>query len=275
MLTVVTIIAMDKEGKDFAAENGFVLSEKTLLNHKIPAEIFEKVDGACTQILIISGKCRLHGVNRIGPSINLLAMAALEAFKPAYLVNAGFAGGFEKRGAAIGDVYMGNEAIFNHDRLFTDDDAYKAYCEGGFPAYYSEELAAAIGAKKGQVTSSGSMGASDTERAAMERLGTVVKDMEALAIAEVAYMMDTPFIPIKVITDCVDHPLCSQAQFNANYPRLVKNLHHAMLQTFNFFTAKHAASLSPFKDTGVGAAVAKPDVHESDDDDELGKSLVA
>ena len=68
----------------------------------------------------------------------------------------------------------------------------------------------------------------------MERFGTVVKDMKALAIADVAFMTRTIFIPFKVITDFVDHEHCSQEQFNKNYPDLVATLHKAMLQTFNF-----------------------------------------
>ena len=235
MPTILGMIAMDKEGKDFAVAHGFCKSEKVLAIPEVPAEIYEKkISENCNQIFIISGPCPLHRVNRIGPSINLLAMAAIHTFKPDYIINGGFAGGFEKRGAAIGDIYIGSEQVFNHDRFFTEDDAYKAYCEGGFPAFYSDELAAAIGAKKGQITSSGSMLASAEERHNMERFGTVVKDMEALAIAEVAFMMHTPFIPIKVITDFVDHPSCSQEQFNKNHPRLVTNLHTAMLRTFDF-----------------------------------------
>ena len=72
-------------------------------------------------------------------------------FKPHVFINAGFAGGFKKRGAALGDVYLDSELIFNHDRYFTDDDPYKAYYEGGFPAFYHDKLATTIGAKKSKL----------------------------------------------------------------------------------------------------------------------------
>ena len=234
MSTILTLIAMDKEGKNFADNNGFVRSKKTLSTPEVPAEIYEKkISDSCSQILVISGRCPLHGVNRIGPSINLLAMTAIHTFKPDYLINAGFAGGFAKHAAVIGDVYIGNGRVFNHDRLFTDDDLYKAYCEGGFPVFDSSEIAAAIDAKTGQITSSGSMLASNEEKLNMERFGSTVKDMEAAAIAEVAFLMHVPFIPIKVISDYVDHPSCSQEQFNSNYPQLVAMLHNALLKTMH------------------------------------------
>lgn len=229
MPTLLTLIAMDKEGKDFADKNGFLKSEKALSIPEIPAEIYERRNFKDNhEILIISGPCPLHGVNRIGPSINLLALTAIQTFKPDYLINAGFAGGFKKQGAEIGDIYLGSGKVFSHDRFFTGDDAYRAYCEGGFPVFCPEDLAASIGAKQGQITSSGSMLTTPDELKNMERFGTVVKDMEAAAIAEVAYLMQVKFIALKVITDLVDHPECSQAQFNNNYPRLVASLHEAM-----------------------------------------------
>ncbi len=65
----------------------------------------------------------------------------------------------------------------------------------------------------------------------MKRFGTLIKDMEAAAIAEVAYLMQVKFIALKVTTDLVDHPECSQTQFNTNYPELVLRLHEAMSKT--------------------------------------------
>ncbi len=231
MPTLLTLVAMDKEGKDFADKNGFLRSEKRLTIPEIPAEIYEReIFKNNHEILIISGSCPLHGVNRIGPSINLLALTAIQTFKPDYLINAGFAGGFKKQGAEIGDIYLGSGNVFSHDRFFTEEDAYKNYCEGGFPVSYSEDLAKAMGAKRGQITSSGSMLTTHDELKNMERFGTVVKDMESAALAEVAFLMQVKFVAIKIITDLVDHSECSQAQFNQNYPGLVVRLHEAMSQ---------------------------------------------
>ena len=96
--------------------------------------------GVCVDV-VMPGKCAEHGVDNVGtvPSA-VLAYAALEAFHPDLLINAGTAGGFkvsksrapcewwrciglrlvshhplQAKGAAIGDVYLATH-IANHDR---------------------------------------------------------------------------------------------------------------------------------------------------------------
>lgn len=223
---ILLITAMDKEGIAFTHKYGFEPSNEKLLIPEVPAQIFKKqYTEDSSVIFIISGKCPLHNVNRIGPHIHSLALIALASFRPDLVINTGFAGGFSNKGANIGDIYFAEDTVFNHDRHFTENDPYKKYCEGGFPVHKPDEtFLKKLNAKLGQVTSSGSMLASKEEIANMQRFGTIVKDMETSAIAEAAFLMGTPFIAAKIITDLVDSKYCSQEQFNENYPVLVSKL---------------------------------------------------
>jgi 5'-methylthioadenosine nucleosidase len=231
-------MSMDKEGQDFAHKYSFTTTDKKLLIPEIPAKIYEKcLDNDSLITFVLSGICPLHGVNRIGPSIQTLALVSLATFKPDIVINSGFAGGFESKGANIGDIYFAKGTIFNHDRYFTPDDPYKNYCEGGFPVLTPDSiLCQKLGAKTGQITSSGSMLASNEDTNNMMRFATIVKDMEASAIAEAAFIMKTPFIALKVITDLVDKQICTQKQFNENFPALTTKLEIASYQTIDFYT---------------------------------------
>lgn len=235
------LTAMDKEGISFTEKHSFEISNDQLLIPEIPAQIFKKnMPNGNSVIFIIAGKCPRHGVNRIGPHIHALALAALSTFRPALIINTGFAGGFKAYGAGYGDIYFGEGVIFNHDRYFTEDDPYKKYCEGGFPVLSpSKILLAKLNAKLGQLSSGNSMLASQEDLNNMRRFKTVIKDMEAGAIAEAAFLMKVPLITAKIITDLVDDENCTQKQFNLNFPSLITKLENLNLEIISFYAGSH------------------------------------
>ena len=79
--------------------------------------------------------------------------------------------------------------------------------------------------------------AATEEKANMERFKTVIKDMEALALAEVAFLMRTRFVPLKVMTNRVDVAPCSQAEFEVNFPGLVDKLHEVTRRVADYLVA--------------------------------------
>lgn len=58
----------------------------------------------------------MHTVDNVGTvPAAVAAYLAVQSFAPDLVVNAGTAGGFKSRGAAIGDVYVGTSTV-HHDR---------------------------------------------------------------------------------------------------------------------------------------------------------------
>ncbi|KAF5443828.1 hypothetical protein F2P56_036354, partial [Juglans regia] len=56
------------------------------------------------------------GVDSVGTvSASLVTYASIEALKPDLIINAGTAGAFKAKGAAVGDVFVASDCAF-HDR---------------------------------------------------------------------------------------------------------------------------------------------------------------
>lgn len=62
------------------------------------------------------GKCTIHGVDNVGTvPAAVTAYLAAQEFHPDLVISAGTAGGFQSKGAAIGDVFLAT-GFANHDR---------------------------------------------------------------------------------------------------------------------------------------------------------------
>ena len=77
-------------------------------------------------------------------------------------------------------------------------------------------LAAACGLKLGVVSTSDSLDSTPTDLHLMRAEGAAVKEMEAAAVAWVCEQLRVPFAAIKSITDIVDGPHATRAEFEAN-----------------------------------------------------------
>lgn len=63
-----------------------------------------------------NGKCKQFGVDNVGTTPAALStFLAINQVSPKVVLNAGTAGGFAKKGAAIGDAYIGS-VLKHHDR---------------------------------------------------------------------------------------------------------------------------------------------------------------
>jgi nucleoside phosphorylase len=145
--------------------------------------------------------------------------AAIKAFRPSLILNAGTAGGFSRFGHRIGDVCIGLGSISFHDRR-VPLPGFDAVGRGRFTTPDASDLVARFNLKPARITTGDSLDMSETDAREIN-LGnhgelSVVKDMEAAAIALVAQLHDTPLLCIKSITDLcdIDHP--TPDQFLAN-----------------------------------------------------------
>ena len=168
-------------------------------------------------VVALNGVDRRHGVDLVGTEPAVLNTGAvLDAFAPDLVVSAGTAGGWQRAGAAVGDVYVSWPHVVRHDRRI-DLDGLRVYGIGrhgvwdGGPA-----LPDRLGARTGVVTTGNALDESDVDREWILTLDGEVKEMEAAAVAWVCELHDTPFVAVKTITDLVDHPTPTGEQFLAN-----------------------------------------------------------
>jgi 5'-methylthioadenosine nucleosidase len=222
--TIMLVVAMKKESTFIIKKLGMKPILDNLDKH-LPTELYEIVSDKGRIVLVVSGKCSSHGVDRIGSQgLNLVAWEALKKFEPEILINAGTGGGFHRNGSQPGDIYISTEAIKYHDRLFYPDTFFLNYGIGAYKCLEIPFIAKRLGVKVGVISTGGSMIASSQEEKQMLDNKAAVKEMEAAGIAEVAQMRGVPFIALKIITDLVDTLECPQNQFTNNFDRLIGHL---------------------------------------------------
>lgn len=176
----------------------------------------------------VAGTHPRFGVDAVGTvPASLLTHALLTRFKPSRLINAGTAGGFEARGAAIGDVYLGAEAVVFHDRRIPLGE-FEAMGRGHFPVESDAALAAMLGFKVGVVSTGDSIDCTPEDAKQLAALNADVKEMEAAGIAWVCERHRVSLVLLKVITDFVDHHTPTAEQFTKNYALAVTRLESAL-----------------------------------------------
>lgn len=141
--------------------------------------------------------------------------AACESFAPDLVITAGTAGGWERDGTEIGDVYLNSDRFVHHDRRI-DLPGFRAYGIGSYPGLAVDGMVARLGFKVGTVTTSNSLDESPTDAGVIETVGAKVKEMEGAAVAYVCDQLGTPVMAVKAITDLVNSPVATSEQFIAN-----------------------------------------------------------
>ncbi len=168
------------------------------------------------------------GVDSIGTqTATLAAFMAMEAHRPDVVISAGTAGGFQSRGGDIGTVYLSTEPVVFHDRRI-GIPGFTEYGVGSYPTAGTPEMAAAIGALPGLVTTGDSLDAPPIDMERMDASGAVAKDMEAAAVARIAEHLAIGFVALKSITDIVETDADTPEQFGRNLQRASMMLAQAL-----------------------------------------------
>ena len=212
----------------------FTLDSPSPLDSGLPAHVWRRSDGG-PLALVVHGVDPVHACDRIGTeTATLVSHLAIRSLRPKLVINAGTCGGFERRGATIGAIYVPSRYLFHDQRVdlprFGDFargviDADAPLAMGGTSAptgdpRSSAAVAAALGAARGTLATGSSLDATSQDMALFDREGIVAKDMEGAAIARVCRDLRTPLVAVKAVTDLVDHHADTAAQF-------VRNLSHA------------------------------------------------
>lgn len=111
---VVVLIAMEAEANPLLTKLG--LAEVDASYPNLPCKMYSGVHNGLLVTVVTNGKCLKYGVDNVGTSPAVLsAYAAVNQFHPDLVINAGTAGGFIRKGAAIGDAFI-SSFIRHHDR---------------------------------------------------------------------------------------------------------------------------------------------------------------
>ncbi len=233
---------MEAEASPFVNQLG-LQPDTSFFPTETPFHAFRGKHNDCNLTVITNGKDEVHGtgVDNVGtvPAAvaTFLALQKMKADDPAdLLINAGTCGGFQRKGADIGDVFL-TTAVANHDRRIAIPD-FTPYGIGRIESTSVENLASHMNAKLGVCTTGNSLDFHELDSRHMLENDASVKDMEAAAIAWASEMWSTPDFGVKVVTDIVDGDKPSHEEFLENLGTAAQSLQSALPKVIDYVCSK-------------------------------------
>jgi 5'-methylthioadenosine nucleosidase len=239
---------MEAEAKLVVERLGLRAVEGRLPPHA-PGAVYSGEAHGLTVDLVTYGKCRATGVDNVGTAgAVLVTAAAAQALEPDLFISAGTAGGFSRRGGAVGDVYLCAE-FANHDRRIAIPgfDRYgvgRVATGGAAGGEAIGEAARSLGLKQGVVTTGNSLDCLEKDMEMIEANGADVKDMEAAAVAWTASWFGVPVLGIKAVTDIVDGDRPSHDEFLENLGAACKALEVAVPRVLEHLAGSESLRLA-------------------------------
>ena len=240
---VVIAIAMEAEASPFVNHLN-LQPDTTFFPSQTPFHAFTGKHGNCNLTVVTNGKDSVHdtGVDNVGTvpaavaTFLTLQKMSLEDNAAHLLINAGTCGGFKRKGAEIGDVFL-TTAVANHDRRIPIPD-FVPYGVGRIASTSVENLASHLDAKLGVCTTGNSLDFHEVDSQHMIDNDASVKDMEAAAIAWASETWNVPHFGVKVVTDIVDGDKPTQEEFFENLGTAAKSLQEALPRVIDFVCDK-------------------------------------
>ena len=213
MNRVLVVVAMEAEAAPLVAALGAGEIEGVA---PLPMRRYEAAIGDLEAQIVVNGKDPRFGADGIGTvPAALTTHVAIDSWRPDLVVGVGTAGGWQRNGTAIGDVYLAWDRFVFHDHRI-DLPVFGAMATADIPAVDLRPVAERLGFALGVITTGDSLDESPEDHRIILESGAAVKDMEGAAVAWVASLHDIPVTAIKAVTDLVDHPTPTARQFTAN-----------------------------------------------------------
>lgn len=134
---VLIIIAMEAEAAPLLKKLNLSTVPSAYKNS--PFQIHSGLYNGCTVSVATNGKCSKFGVDNVGTvPAALSTFLAVSQLNPDLIINAGTAGGFKSKGAAIGDAYICSH-MMNHDRRIPIP-GFTEYGTGSYTAFPSPNI---------------------------------------------------------------------------------------------------------------------------------------
>jgi len=240
--TIVIIIAMQTEALPLV--NKFQLKEDqdSVFPTGVPWVRYRGTYRDLNINIIWPGKDTALGVDSVGTvSASLVTYASIQALQPDLVINAGTAGGFKAKGAAVGDIFLASEVAF-HDRRIPIP-ILDLYGVGLRQAFSTPDLLKRLGLKVGKLSTGDSLDMSAQDEASIIASDATIKDMEGAAVAYVADLLKVPAIFVKAVTDIVDGDKPTAEEFLQNLAAVTVALDQAVTQVIDFITGKCLSDL--------------------------------
>lgn len=196
------IIAMQAEAQPFI--DTFHVEEQEGAFAPLPCRLYQAVfEGEKKLSIVTLGQ--QHERDLVGcEAASVATLAAVEKLHPDLVVNSGTCGGWARKGADIGKVYVADGVMF-HDRRVPGDDKWDTQGLGNYPVWErSAEMADRLALETGKVTTGSSLDLQPCDEVIIEREGGELKDMEGAAVAFVCSLTGVPVMLIKSVTDLCD-----------------------------------------------------------------------
>ena len=179
-------------------------------------------------------------VDSIGPEISaIVAYIGIQNFKPDIVINFGTAGGVIKhnknqKGLRIGDVCVSDHDVFFYDRKSSLNAHFNDYFIGKYSVASLGEVCQKLNLKQ---TSIGTTSSFISDQKTAFDSGVDVCEMECASIAKVCFKMDTPFLPVKVISDLdIEAENDQKNTFENNLKKVSEILADKLKEILNFLS---------------------------------------
>ncbi|KAG5526757.1 hypothetical protein RHGRI_032873 [Rhododendron griersonianum] len=240
--TIVILIAMQTEALPLV--NKFQLKEDQ--DSVFPPEVpWVRYRGTYKDLninIIWPGKDTALGVDSVGTvCASLVTYASIQALQPDLIINAGTAGGFKAKGAAISDIFLASEVAF-HDRRIPIP-ILDLYGVGLRQAFSTPNLLKRLSLKVGKLSTGDSLDMSPQDEASIIANDATIKDMEGAAVAYVADLLKVPAIFVKAVTDIVDGDKPTAEEFLRNLAAVTVALDQAVTEVVDFINGKCLSEL--------------------------------
>lgn len=229
-MKICYIVAMRAEAQPFIEHFGVELQEGFFA--PLPCICYKGVIGDNELWVTLNGE--QHNSDLVGcEAASVAAVAAIQKIQPDLVINSGTCGAFERNGARIGDVYLGNAVMF-HDRRVPGDDAWGTQALGNYPVWEgTEALAERLGLKTGKVTTGSSLDMQPCDEEIIRQNHGELKDMEGAAVAFVCSLFGTPILFVKSVTDLCDNAADTFETFSRNLAMASEELRKANIRVID------------------------------------------
>lgn len=196
---ILLVVALEAEPMPLI--KAFHLHENKKRFSMLPMRSYIGKDGNLEIFLILNGKDLIYKTQHVGTQAAVLSTyLGIERYHPDLIINIGTAGGNQKLGARVGDIYI-SKIIYFYDRRM--QGSHYKYGSGNYASVdlHSFFFHCANNVKYGVVCSGDSYDVNQTDAHIIDKFHCDAIDMEAAGVAWVSVLTRTPMIAIKGITD--------------------------------------------------------------------------
>jgi len=231
--SILMIIAMAAEAAPCIEALG-LKPEGNVFDRRLPMKAYCGHRGGIWLMLSTNGIDPRFGVDQVATQLAAVsAYAAIERFNPDMVINAGTAGGFKRAGLEIGEAVISRDSLKFHDRRIPLA-GFDAYGIGSYPCADMAQMAESLGLKTKGISTGNSLDMTPTDLEMIEKNHAAIKEMEAAAVAWVAWTMEKPFMALKAVSDFLDSPEKSETQFTENLAKATENLSRQLVRILDY-----------------------------------------